>query len=163
MLSYFLVGLHILVGVILILVVLLQTGKSADLAGAFGGGGSQTAFGSRGAATFLSKITTSAAVLFMISSFSLAILSARGLSSVLDQTGVPIPAAAPDPGAAPVAGAPDGNNGDGDTPTGQPGDASPPAEGLDAGDAPPPGETDGGPASTPGAGESGAPGQPEAE
>ena len=50
--------IHILVCTVLILTVLLQTGKRADLAGAFGGGGSQTAFGARGAATFLSKATT---------------------------------------------------------------------------------------------------------
>ena len=57
-----LVILHIIVCFVLILVVLLQTGKGADLAGAFGGGGSQTALGSRGAATFLSKATTASAV-----------------------------------------------------------------------------------------------------
>ena len=91
-----LIGLHVLVSVFLILVVLLQTGKGADLAGAFGGGGSQTAFGSRGAATILSKMTTIAAVLFMVTSFSLAVYSARGSASVLDETGVPT-ASAPEP------------------------------------------------------------------
>ncbi|MFQ5670683.1 MAG: preprotein translocase subunit SecG [Acidobacteriota bacterium] len=89
MIHGFLVTLHLIVGIILILVVLLQTGKGADLAGAFGGGGSQTAFGSRGAATLLSKMTTGAAVLFMVTSFSLAVLSARGRTSVLDQTTAP--------------------------------------------------------------------------
>lgn len=69
---------HILVSVVLILVVLLQTGKRADLAGAFGGGGSQTAFGARGAATFLSKATAAAAVIFMLTSLGLAILSSSG-------------------------------------------------------------------------------------
>ena len=54
--------IHVVVCVLLILIVLLQSGKSADLAGAFGGGGSQTAFGARGTATFLSKLTTGAAV-----------------------------------------------------------------------------------------------------
>jgi preprotein translocase subunit SecG len=91
-----LIGLHVLVSVFLILVVLLQTGKGADLAGAFGGGGSQTAFGSRGAATVLSKMTTIAAVLFMVTSFSLAVYSARGSASVLDETGVPA-ASTPEP------------------------------------------------------------------
>jgi preprotein translocase subunit SecG len=67
--------------VLLIVVVLLQTGKRADLAGAFGGGGSQTAFGARGAATFLSKATTISAILFMLIALSLAILTARGASS----------------------------------------------------------------------------------
>ena len=64
-LTLLLVVLHIAVSLVLILVVLLQTGKRADLAGAFGGGGSQTAFGARGAATFLSKATTISAVVFM--------------------------------------------------------------------------------------------------
>jgi preprotein translocase subunit SecG len=100
-----LVALHLTVSVILILVVLLQTGKGADLAGAFGGGGSQTAFGSRGAATFLSKLTTGAAVVFMLTSFSLAILSARGSASVLDEADLPAPTApAPAPEPSPEAG-----------------------------------------------------------
>ena len=89
MLYYLLISLHVLVSFILILVVLLQTGKGADLAGAFGGGGSQTAFGSRGAATFLTKMTTTAAVVFMLTSFGLAILSSRGSASILEQTGIP--------------------------------------------------------------------------
>ncbi len=95
MLYGLLVSLHVLVSVILILVVLLQTGKGADLAGAFGGGGSQTAFGSRGAATVLSKMTTAAAVIFMLTSFTLAMLSVRGSSSVLDSAEVPAPPQAP--------------------------------------------------------------------
>jgi len=69
---------HILVCVFLIIVVLLQSGKAADLAGAFGGMGSQTAFGPRGSATLLSKATTISAVLFMITSLSLSILATRG-------------------------------------------------------------------------------------
>ncbi len=60
--------LHVIVCVILVLVVLLQSGKGADLAGAFGGGATQTAFGSRGPASFLSKMTTVAAVVFMLTS-----------------------------------------------------------------------------------------------
>lgn len=74
---YLLTTIHILACLTLIAVVLLQTGKRADLAGAFGGGGSQTAFGARGAATFLSKATTGAAVLFMLTSITLAIMSTR--------------------------------------------------------------------------------------
>ncbi len=69
---------HVLVCVFLVIVVLLQSGKAADLAGAFGGMGSQTAFGPRGSATVLSKATTGAAVLFMITSMTLAIMATRG-------------------------------------------------------------------------------------
>ena len=68
---------HIAVCIFLIIVVLLQSGKAADLAGAFGGMGSQTAFGPRGSATLLSKATTISAVLFMITSLSLSILATR--------------------------------------------------------------------------------------
>jgi preprotein translocase subunit SecG len=68
---------HIVVCIFLIIVVLLQSGKAADLAGAFGGMGSQTAFGPRGSATLLSKATTVSAVLFMITSLSLSILATR--------------------------------------------------------------------------------------
>ena len=78
MLTILLTILHVIVSLILILVVLLQTGKRADLAGAFGGGGSQTAFGTRGAATFLSKMTTTAAVLFMLTCLALSIVSGSG-------------------------------------------------------------------------------------
>jgi preprotein translocase subunit SecG len=92
---------HVIVCLFLILVVLLQSGKAADLAGAFGGMGSQTAFGPRGAATALSKATTVAAALFMITSMSLAVLETRSASrggagsSVLDKVKTPVPAAAP--------------------------------------------------------------------
>ena len=63
--------LHIVVSVVLILVVLAQQGKGQDLASAFGGGGSSAAFGARGTATLLSKITTGAAILFMVTSLGL--------------------------------------------------------------------------------------------
>ena len=68
---------------VLIIAVLLQSGKAADLAGAFGGVGSQTAFGPRGAATLLGKITTIGAILFMLTSMGLWILSAKGDRSVV--------------------------------------------------------------------------------
>lgn len=68
---------HVLVCVFLIIVVLLQSGKAADLAGAFGGMGSQTAFGPRGSATLLSKATTVSAIVFMLTSMSLSILATR--------------------------------------------------------------------------------------
>jgi preprotein translocase subunit SecG len=68
---------HVLVCLFLIVVVLLQSGKAADLAGAFGGMGSQTAFGPRGSATLLSKATTVSAILFMCTSLALSILATR--------------------------------------------------------------------------------------
>ena len=74
-----LTAIHVIVCLFLIIVVLLQSGKAADLAGAFGGMGSQTAFGPRGAATVLSKATTIAAGLFMVTSLSLSILASRGV------------------------------------------------------------------------------------
>ncbi|HEY3174184.1 MAG TPA: preprotein translocase subunit SecG [Candidatus Polarisedimenticolia bacterium] len=74
--------LHLFVCVFLILVVLLQTGKGADIAAAFGGS-SQTAFGARGAATLLSKLTTGSAIVFMITSFALAMMANRGAQSVV--------------------------------------------------------------------------------
>jgi len=101
MLEVLLIVLHVIVCFVLIMVVLLQSGKAADLAGAFGGGGSQTALGSRGAATVLTKATTIAAVLFMITSLSLAILGSRRSGSVLEQAPVPSPAA-PAAGGAPA-------------------------------------------------------------
>jgi preprotein translocase subunit SecG len=68
---------HVIVCLFLIIVVLLQSGKAADLAGAFGGMGSQTAFGPRGSATVLSKATTISAILFMVTSLSLSIMATR--------------------------------------------------------------------------------------
>ena len=68
---------HVLLCFLLILVVLLQSGKAADLAGAFGGAGSQTAFGPRGAATFLSRATTWCAVMFMLTSFAVVMRQER--------------------------------------------------------------------------------------
>src|SRR5436309_15757703 len=74
---YLLMIVHVVVCLFLIGVVLLQSGKAADLAGAFGGMGSQTAFGPRGSATLLSKATTISAVLFMITSLSLSIVASK--------------------------------------------------------------------------------------
>ena len=110
--TYVLVAIHILVCVFLIIVVLLQSGKAADLAGAFGGMGSQTAFGPRGSATLLSKATTISAVLFMCTSLGLSILATRtsgGVgNTVLDRQAPAkqsLPAGAnpsPPPGAPPI-------------------------------------------------------------
>jgi preprotein translocase subunit SecG len=84
--SILLIVIHIVVCVALILIVLLQTGKGADMGAAFGGGASQTLFGSTGASTFLSKATTVAAVVFMLTSLVLAYMSSnRPGRSVMDQ------------------------------------------------------------------------------
>lgn len=87
--NFVLVTLHILVCLLLIFVIMLQSGSAADLAGAFGGAGSQTAFGPRGAATFLTKATTWCAIVFMMSSLALSLkrapTTAEG-SSILEQT-----------------------------------------------------------------------------
>jgi preprotein translocase subunit SecG len=85
----FLVIIHILISIFLILVVLLQQGKGADLAGAFGGGGSQTAFGARGATTLLHKLTTGFFIAFVLTSMSLAVLQARPRGSVMSGTAAP--------------------------------------------------------------------------
>lgn len=88
MITILLTVLHVIVCIFLVVVVLLQSGKAADLAGAFGGMGSQTAFGPRGSATLLSKATTISAVLFMVTSMSLSILATRNAgtgSTVLDK------------------------------------------------------------------------------
>ncbi|MBZ5605823.1 MAG: preprotein translocase subunit SecG [Acidobacteriia bacterium] len=96
--------IHVIVCLFLVVVVLLQSGKAADLAGAFGGMGSQTVFGPRGAATVLSRATTLAATLFMLTSLSLSILATRagkgGSSTILDKAAKPVPA---QKGAAPAA------------------------------------------------------------
>ena len=76
-LFYFVVVVHILVCLFLVGVVLLQQGRSADLAGAFGGQGSQTAFGPRAAANVLTRLTTWSAVVFMVTSITLAVLMVR--------------------------------------------------------------------------------------
>jgi preprotein translocase subunit SecG len=81
---------HVIVCVFLVIVVLLQSGKAADLAGAFGGMGSQTAFGPRGSATVLSKATTFAAGMFMVTSLVLAVASTRnagGAQTLLEKHG----------------------------------------------------------------------------
>ena len=76
-----LVILHVLVCLFLIGVVLIQQGKSADLAGAFGGQGSQTAFGPRGASNLLTRLTTWSAIIFMVTSIALTIVMSRTSSS----------------------------------------------------------------------------------
>lgn len=81
MIAVFLTIVHVIVCFFLIIVILLQSGKAADLAGAFGGMGSQTAFGPRGSATLLSKATTVSTVIFMLTSMSLSIIATKGNGS----------------------------------------------------------------------------------
>ena|SRR5437588_12100206 len=74
-------AIHIIVSLFLIIVVLVQSGQSADLAAAFGGQGSQTAFGPRGTATIMTKLTTWCAVLFMLTSIALSVMSSHAAAS----------------------------------------------------------------------------------
>ena len=135
-----LVVVYIFVCFFLILVVLLQQGKGADIAGAFGGGGSQTAFGARGATTLLHKLTTGAFVGFIVLALALTLLEARPKSSVVRTLPAkaatekaPVPPAAQPAAPAPVQPAPA---------TGQPGTAPAPAA-----PAPAPANPPGGPSS----------------
>ena len=81
---------HIVASLVLILVVLLQSGKAGDLAATFGSTGSQTAFGARGTATVLTRATTVCAVIFMVTSLTLAIMfSQRSSGTVLDGIALP--------------------------------------------------------------------------
>ncbi|HYV84874.1 MAG TPA: preprotein translocase subunit SecG [Patescibacteria group bacterium] len=136
--------IHIAVCVVLIMVVLLQSGKAADLAGAFGGGGSQTALGSRGAATVLSKATTICAIIFMLTSLGLALVGSRRGGSVLENVklpaqGAPAPDGVP---AAPAGGAPANPApaaAPGSTPPASPAPAAPAGQAAPAAPAKPPG------------------------
>jgi preprotein translocase subunit SecG len=86
-----LTAIHVFVCVALIMIVLLQTGKGSDMGAAFGGGSSQTLFGTTGASTFLSKATTVAAIIFMITSLGLAYLSGhQPMRSVIKEDKAPI-------------------------------------------------------------------------
>jgi preprotein translocase subunit SecG len=113
--GYVLTPFFVLNCLVLIIVVLLQSGKAADLAGAFGGAGSQTAFGPRGAATILSQATTWCAIMFMICALAMVVKVDRGLgtaggSSILEKYSKPAPAktapVVPTPAPAPVTPAP---------------------------------------------------------
>ncbi len=117
MLFGLIVSIHVLVSLIIIGLVLLQAGKGADIGSAFGGGGSQAVFGSMGTPTVLGKLTTAVAVVFMLTSFSLAMIGHKRSTSIMPATGPapvtapapaapPAPAAAPAPPTAPSAGAP---------------------------------------------------------
>jgi len=96
--GWLLTGFFILNCLVLIIVVLLQSGKAADLAGAFGGAGSQTAFGPRGAANVLSKATTWCAIMFMLCAMALVLRTDKAVgqgSSVLQNVSQPAPKPAP--------------------------------------------------------------------
>ena len=96
--AWLLTSFFILNCLVLIIVVLLQSGKAADLAGAFGGAGSQTAFGPRGAANVLSKATTWCAVMFMLCAMALVLRTDKAVgqgSSILEKVSKPVPKPAP--------------------------------------------------------------------
>jgi len=92
--SVLLIFIHVIVCIALIMIVLLQTGKGGDMGAAFGGGSSQSLFGSTGASTFLSKATTVAAVVFMITSLALAYMSSNQTGKSI-MTNTQAPASAP--------------------------------------------------------------------
>lgn len=94
---------HIVLCFVMIAVVLLHRGKGAELGPAFGGGSSQTLFGPRGAATFLNKVATVVAVLFMISSFFLTYITTR-TKSVVSDINVPVQSKPAQPAQQPMGG-----------------------------------------------------------
>ena len=100
-LFYLIVFMHVIACLFLIAVVLLQQGKGQDLASAFGGGGTQTAFGPRGSATVLSRATTILAGVFMVTSLALSIVRPKA-SGVLDQVPEAVASPSPAASAAPV-------------------------------------------------------------
>jgi len=108
---YVLVPIYVIVCVFLILVVLLQQGKGADVSAAFGASSSQTTFGARGATTLLERVTTWSFVAFSILAVAISLIQARPRSSVLAKAkagapakaGVPVPAPGGAPASAPVA------------------------------------------------------------
>ena len=106
MLGIALSTLYVLVCFLLLVVVLLQQGKGGDIAAAFGGSGSQAAFGARAGATVLTRATTVLGTLFMVGAMVLAIIGQRGPGSLL--SGIDAPAA---PAAVPAEPAPDGDPG----------------------------------------------------
>jgi preprotein translocase subunit SecG len=107
---FFLVTVHVAVCFVLMVVILLQGGEAADLAGAFGGSGSQTAFGPRAAATFLSQATTWCAVMFMFTTMALTVhvntTTPGATRSILEQFSKPSPATTPKAPAQPAQSAP---------------------------------------------------------
>src|SRR5271169_6694606 len=103
--TFILVTLHVAVCFVLVIVIMLQSGSAADLAGAFGGAGSQTAFGPRGAANVLSKATTWCAVMFMVCAMALVLRTDKAVEeggSILQKFSKPAPASAPSKTVAPA-------------------------------------------------------------
>jgi len=127
---YVISAIYVLVCLFLLLVVLLQQGKGGDMASAFGGSGSQAAFGARAGATILTKATTIAAVLFMLGALALAIVGRRGPGSVVSGTAAPAPAETPAAQTTPASPAPE------TTPASPAAQTTPPAPATPA--APPP-------------------------
>jgi preprotein translocase subunit SecG len=100
-----LIVVHVVVSILMIMIILLQTGKGAEIGAAFGGGYSQTLFGSSGPVGFLNKLTTVVAVFFMVTSLILAVLAGRaptrslesGVPSGVPQQGAPVVPGPPSP------------------------------------------------------------------
>jgi preprotein translocase subunit SecG len=129
--TIFLTVLHVMVCVVLVVVVLLQHGKGADIGAVFGGGASNTVFGSRGAGNFLTRLTTTAALLFMVTSLVLSYIANTDLSSSLfDEDAPPAGVIAPAPAETPGEGAAPG--GFEEIPAPDAGAAAPAAEGAAA-------------------------------
>lgn len=96
--------LHVLISLFIIGVVLLQSGKGAEMGASFGGGGSQSVFGAGGGGNFMTKLTSAAAIIFMLTSLTLAYSSGHmSASSIMSgkQINIPVPAAPVTPGAVP--------------------------------------------------------------
>jgi len=102
-----LIAIHLIVSIIMILVVIFQSSKGSEMGAVFGGGASQTAFGSQGAAGFLEKTTVVCAVIFMMTSLSLAVLSSNRQKSLIQESSHPpieqsVPVSVPGQAPAPV-------------------------------------------------------------
>jgi len=130
-LFYLIVFVHVVACLFLIAVVLLQQGKGQDLASAFGGGGTQTAFGPRGSATVLSRATTILAGVFMVTSLGLSLMKPRA-SGILDQVPTTTATPAPKPAASAVP-VPLATTAPAGTPAEAPAPAASPAPGTPAG------------------------------
>ena len=144
---YVLYTVHVLVSLFLILVVLLQQGKGADLS-VFGGGATQAAFGARGSVNVLHRLTVACFVLFILTTLSIGLMKARGNPSVMrgleaeESTTAPAPAPEPAPGAAPGGATID--DADASTPAGDDAasSAEQPVAAEDAAEPPPAAETE---------------------